>query len=184
MFELKNHQHEQYHFKRRLALTGIMVFVLFGLLAYRFFYLQVIQHQHYQTLAENNRISLVPIVPNRGLILDKNGVVLARNFFVYTLEITPSKVEQNIETTIAELGKLIEISPLDRKRYNKLREGSHHFESVPIRTNLNEAEAASFAVNHYRFPGVEIKSRLYRQYPLGKLGAHIVGCLLYTSRCV
>lgn len=172
--ELKNFQHEQYYFRLRLGFTGFVVTALFGLLALRFSYLQIKEYQHYQTLAENNRISLVPIVPNRGLILDKNGVVLAHNFFVYTLEITPSKVN-NLEETITEISKLIEISPLDRKRFNKLREESRNFESVPIRTHLNEVEAANFAVNHYRFPGVEIKSRLFRHYPLGKLGAHVIG---------
>ena len=172
--ELKNFQHEQYYFRLRLGFTAFVVLCLFSLLAFRFSYLQVKQYQHYQTLAENNRISLVPIVPNRGLILDKNGVVLAHNFFVYTLEITPSKVD-DLEVTIAEVSKLVEISKLDRKRFNKLRNESRNFESVPIRTHLNEFEAASFAVNHYRFPGVEIKSRLFRHYPMGKLGAHVVG---------
>jgi penicillin-binding protein 2 len=172
--ELKNFQHEQYYFKLRLGFTGFVVITLFSVLALRFSYLQIKQYKHYQTLAENNRISLVPIVPNRGLILDKNGVVLAHNFFVYTLEITPSKVD-DLEKTISEVSKLVEVSSLDRKRFNKLREESRNFESVPIRTHLNEVEAASFAVNHYRFPGVEIKSRLFRHYPLGKLGAHMVG---------
>lgn len=172
--ELKNYQHEQHHFKLRLGVAAFIVLSLFGLLAFRFFYLQVKQYNHYQTLAENNRISLVPIVPNRGLILDKNGVVLAHNFFVYTLEITPSKVD-DLEATIAQISQLVEISALDRKRFNKLHEESRNFESVPIRTHLNETEAARFAVNHYRFPGVEIKSRLFRHYPLGKLGAHMVG---------
>jgi len=172
--ELKNFQHEQYYFKLRLGFAAFLVLGLFSLLAFRFSYLQIKQHQHYQTLAENNRISLVPSVPNRGLILDKNGVVLAHNFFVYTLEITPAKVD-NLEATIAEVSKLVEVSPLDRKRFNKRRQESRTFESIPIRTHLNEVEAASFAVNHYRLPGVEIKSRLFRHYPLGKLGAHIVG---------
>ncbi len=172
--ELKNFQHEQYYFRLRLGFTAFVVLTLFGVLIARFSYLQVKQYNHYQTLAENNRISLVPIVPNRGLIIDKNGVVLAHNFFVYTLEITPSK-EDDLEATITEVSKLVEISALDRKRFNKLREESRNFESVPIRTHLNEVEAASFAVNHYRFPGVEIKSRLFRHYPLGKLGAHVVG---------
>lgn len=173
--ELKNFQHEQYYFKRRLVFAGFVVVALFLLLAYRLFYLQVIQHQHYQTLAENNRISVVPIVPTRGLILDKNGVVMAHNFFVYTLEIIPSKLDTNIEDTINELSHLIEISELDKKKFKKLRQASRNFESIPIRTHLNETEAASFAVNKYQFPGVEIKSRLYRRYPSGKLGAHIVG---------
>ncbi|MBA3695748.1 MAG: penicillin-binding protein 2 [Methylotenera sp.] len=172
--ELKNYQHEQYYFKLRLGFTAFVVLALFSILVARFFYLQVKQYQHYQTLAENNRISLVPIVPNRGLILDKNGVILAHNFFVYTLEITPSKVE-NLEATIEEVSQFVEISALDRKRFNKFREQSHNFESIPIRTHLNETEAARFAVNHYRFPGVEIKSRLFRHYPFGKMGAHMLG---------
>lgn len=172
--ELKNYLHEQHYFKLRLGVAALVVFCLFAVLAFRFSYLQLKQYNHYQTLAENNRISLVPIVPNRGLILDKNGVVLAHNFFAYTLEITPAKVK-NLEETIAEIGKLVEITTLDRKRFKKFRDQSHSFESIPIRTHLNEVEAAKFAVNHYRFPGVEIKSRLFRHYPLGKLGAHMIG---------
>lgn len=172
--ELKNYLHEQYYFRLRLGIAALIVFSLFALLAFRFSYLQLKQYNHYQTLAENNRISLVPIIPNRGLILDKNGVVLAHNFFAYTLEITPAKVK-NVEETIADIGKLVEVSSLDRKRFKKFREQSHSFESIPIRTHLNEIEAAKFAVNHYRFPGVEIKSRLFRHYPLGKLGSHMVG---------
>ena len=172
--ELKNYQHEQYYFKIRLAVAAVFVLALFSVLTVRFFNLQISHYNHYQTLAENNRISLVPLVPNRGLILDRNGVVLAHNFFVYTLEITPAKVK-DIEATISALSQLVEVSSLDRKRFKKFREQSHSFESVPIRTHLNEVEAAKFAVNHYRFPGVEIKSRLFRHYPQGKLGAHMVG---------
>lgn len=172
--ELKNYQHEQYYFRVRLGFAAVAVFALFALLAFRFSYLQLKQYNHYQTLAENNRISLVPIIPNRGLILDRNGAVLAHNFFAYTLEITPAKVE-NLEQTITEIAKLVEISSLDRKRFKKFREQSHSFESIPIRTHLNELEAAKFAVNHYRFPGVEIKSRLFRHYPLGKTASHMIG---------
>ena len=105
--ELKNFQHEQHYFKLRLSFAGFFVIALFGVLALRFSYLQIRQYNHYQTLAENNRISLVPIVPNRGLILDKNGVVLAHNFFVYTLEITPSKID-DLEKTISEVSKLVD----------------------------------------------------------------------------
>ncbi len=172
--ELKNYQHEQHYFRVRLGFAALAVLALFAVLAFRFSYLQLKQYEHYQTLAENNRISLVPIIPNRGLILDKNGVVLAHNFFAYTLEITPAKVN-NLEQTIAEIAKLVEISSLDRKRFKKFREQSHNFESIPIRTHLNELEAAKFAVNHYRFPGVEIKSRLFRHYPLGKTASHMIG---------
>ena len=172
--EIRNYQHEQYYFRLRLGVLGLLVFVCFSILAVRFYYLEVKKYNYYQTLAEKNRISLVPIVPNRGLITDRNGVVLAHNFFVYTLEVTPSKVK-NLEETIAEISKLVEISSLDRKQFNKFRAQSHNFESVPLRTHLNEIEAARFAVNSYRFPGVEIRSRLFRHYPQGKLGSHMVG---------
>lgn len=172
--EVKNYRHEQYYFRLRLGVAAVVVLICFGILAGRFFYLQMVKYDYFQTLAENNRISLVPIVPNRGLILDRNGVVLAHNFFVYTLEITPAKIK-DLEQTINEIGKLVEVSSLDRKRFKKLREQSHSFESVPLRTHLNEVEAAKFAVNRYRFPGVEIKSRLFRHYPQGKLGSHLVG---------
>lgn len=144
----------------------------------RLAFLQVLRYDHYQTLAENNRISLVPVVPNRGLIVDRNGVVLAENFFVYTLEITPSKAG-NVNQTIDELAKLISITSNDRKLFNKFRQESRNFESVPIRVRLNEIEAARFAVNNYRFPGVEIRSRLFRNYPFGKQGSHLTG---YISR--
>jgi penicillin-binding protein 2 len=172
--ELKNYQREQYDFRIRLGAAAVLVLVCFGILATRFFHLQVVRYDYYQTLAESNRISLVPIVPNRGLIIDRNGVVLAHNYFVYTLEITPAKVE-DVDRTIDELAALVEISPADRKRFRKLRAESRSFESVPLRTHLNETEAARVAVNRYRFPGVEIKSRLFRHYPQGTLGSHLIG---------
>lgn len=172
--ELKNYQYEQYDFRLRLAVLGLGVLLGFLLLAARFYYLQVYQYDYYQTLAESNRISVVPITPNRGLVSDKNGVILAHNFFVYTLEITPAKVE-HLETTINDLSKLVEVSSLDLKRFKKLKAQSHEFESIPLRTHLNEVEAAKFAVNRFRFPGVELKSRLFRHYPQGKLGAHMIG---------
>ncbi|HEY6280662.1 MAG TPA: penicillin-binding protein 2 [Burkholderiales bacterium] len=176
--ELKDHQRELYYFKLRLVIAAGLVLLLFFLLFLRFFYLQVLQHEHYSTLAENNRISIVPIVPNRGLILDRNGAVLAHNYSAYTLEITPSKVE-NLEALINQLANLVEITPKDRKRFHKLLEESKNIESLPIRTRLNDVEVARFAVNHYRFPGVEIKARLFRHYPLGEMTAHVIG---YISR--
>lgn len=174
MTEIKNYQREQYQFRLRLGVAALIMLLCFGVLLIRVFHLQVLRFDHYQTLAENNRISLVPIVPNRGLILDRNGVVLAHNFFAYTLEITPSKVD-DVEAVIAELAKIVEVTPNDRKQFKKFRDQSHSFESIPLRTHLNETEAARFAVNRYRFPGVEIKSRLFRHYPQGKLGAHLLG---------
>lgn len=172
--ELRNHQLELYYFRLRLGIAAIGIIILFLVLLGRFFYLQVIQHQHYHTLAESNRISLVPVVPHRGLILDRNGVVLAHNFSAYTLEITPDKI-QNLEETINEIATIVEVTPRDRKRFKKLLEESHNFESLPIRTRLNDVEVARFAVNRYRFPGVDIKARLFRHYPFAEMTSHVVG---------
>jgi penicillin-binding protein 2 len=172
--ELKNYQNELHNFKLRLGVLGLLVLVAFCILAFRFYFLQINRYDYYQTLAESNRISVVPIAPNRGLITDRKGVVLAHNFFVYTLEITPSKIE-NMDATIEEIKQLVEVSPVDLKRFKRQKSESRTFESIPLRTHLNEVEAAKFAVNRYRFPGVELKSRLFRHYPLGKQGAHMVG---------
>ncbi len=148
--------------------------VLFGLLAARFSWLQVMQHDKYQTMAEQNRISLVPIAPPRGIIYDRNGVVLAHNFSAYTLEITPSRVGV-LEDCIDRLNKIIEITPKDRRRFKKLMEDTKDFESLPIKTRLTDEEVARFAANSYQFPGVEVKARLFRQYPLGEVASHLIG---------
>ena len=165
-------------FRFRVGLAGFAVFVAFALLAARLFHLQVVQHDYYSTRAEDNRISLVPIVPNRGVILDRQGTVLARNYSAFTLEITPSRVE-DLEATIDGLSKVIEVLPKDRKRFRRLLEESKTFESLPIRTRLSEEEVARFAANRYLFPGVEVKARLFRHYPEGAVGAHAIG---YISR--
>jgi penicillin-binding protein 2 len=172
--EIRNAQAEIQQFRVRLAVAGIFTLVMFGLLFVRFFYLQIVQHQHYHTLAEANRISIVPIVPNRGIIVDRNGAVLAHNYSAYTLEVTPSKVS-DLEGTIDELSAIVEITPRDRRRFRKLLEESKRFESLPIRTRLSDEEIARFAANRYRFPGIEVKARLFRQYPQGELFSHVVG---------
>lgn len=172
--ELRNLQRELYYFRLRLTVAGSIALLLFLILLSRFVYLQVVQHEHYQTLAEQNRISIVPIVPNRGLILDRNGIPLAHNYTAFTLEIIPSKIN-NLEQTITELSSLMEITAKDRKRFKKLLDESRNFESLPIRTRLNDVEIARFAANRYRFAGVEIKARLFRHYPQGEITSHAVG---------
>ncbi|HCI13964.1 MAG: penicillin-binding protein 2 [Gallionellales bacterium GWA2_60_142] len=172
--ELKNHLREIFYFRLRLAIGVGFVLVLMSLLLMRFFYLQVVRHDYYQTLAESNRISVVPIVPNRGLILDRNGVVLAHNYSGYTLEITPTKTN-GLEETIAELSTLVEITPRDRKRFKKLLAERRNFESLMIRNKLTDEEVARFAAQQYRFPGVEIKARLFRDYPYGDQMSHLLG---------
>lgn len=172
--ELRNHPRELQNFQLRLALSAGFVLLLFLLLFARFSYLQVSQREHYHTLAEANRISIFPIVPNRGLIFDRNGEVLAHNYSAYTLEIVPSKIG-DLEALVNELATVVEIAPRDRKRFKKLMEESKRFESLPIRTRLSDVEVARFAANRYRFPGVEIKARLFRQYPKGESASHVVG---------
>jgi penicillin-binding protein 2 len=172
--ELKNHQREIFYFRLRLAISIGFVLVLLSVLLVRFFYLQVVRHSYYQTLAESNRISIVPIVPNRGMILDRNGVVLAHNYSGYTLEITPNKTA-DLEDTINELATLVEITHKDRKRFNKLLAERRNFETLMIRNRLTDEEVARFAAQQYRFPGVEIKARLFRNYPYGAKTAHLIG---------
>ncbi len=161
-------------FRRRAAIAFTLILLACGLLATRFYYLQVIEFDAYHTQAEANRISLLPVPPNRGLILDRNGAVLAHNYSAYTLEITPGKAGK-LDQTIDRLSEIIEIAPKDRRRFRKLLDESRNFESLPIRNRLSEEEAARFAVNRFRFPGVEIKARLFREYPLGELAAHVTG---------
>ena len=172
--ELKDPEREAFRFCRRLMIAGALMLAAFGGLFGRFVYLQVIQHSHYQTLAESNRVAIVPIAPNRGVITDRNGVVLAQSYSAYTLEIVPSRVA-NLDATIDELAKIVEVQPRDRKRFRRLLDESKRLESVPLRTRLTDEEVARFAVNQYRFPGVDIKARLFRQYPFGELAAQAVG---------
>lgn len=175
MTEFKNTERELYFFRLRLFIIAGFIFLCFALLFARFVWLQVIKHEQYATQAEDNRIAILPVVPNRGLILDRNGVVLARNFSAYTLEITPSKITEDLDIVIDGLSELVEIEPRHRKRFKKLMEDSRSFESLPIRTRLTEEEVARFAVQRFRFPGVEIQARLFRQYPLGETASHVIG---------
>ncbi len=172
--ELRNSQREIHHFRTRLAVASGFVLLMFFVLFLRFFWLQVVQHEHYSTLAEANRISIAPIVPNRGIIVDRHGVVLAHNYSAYTLELTPGKVE-DIDALIDDLANVVEITPRDRRRFKKLLEESKSFESLPIRNRLSDEEIARFAAHRYRFPGVDINARLFRQYPQGELFSHVVG---------
>jgi penicillin-binding protein 2 len=171
---MRDQQRELTVFRSRLMLAGLGMLIGFGILLGRFAWLQVVQREYYHTLAEANRISVVPVVPNRGLILDRNGQVLAANYSAYTLEVTPSKVAE-LDRALDELGQVLEVSPRDRRRFKKLQEESKNFESLPIRTRLTEEEVARFAVNRFRFPGFEIKARLFRSYPQGEIASHAIG---------
>ena len=174
MTELKNIEQEVGRFRMRLAAAAVFVLFAFGLLTARLVYLQIYKHEELSTQAENNRITVVPIVPNRGLILDRNGVVLANNYSAYTLEIMPSKVD-DLEATIDRLAEVVEIQPRDRKRFKRLMDENKSFESLPIRTKLADDEVARFTAQRFRFAGVDIKARLFRNYPLGEVGSHLIG---------
>jgi len=174
MTELRNIEVELDRFRTRTIAAAAFVLLCFGVLIFRWFVLQVVRHDDLQAQAEANRIGVVPIVPNRGLIVDRNGIVMATNYPAYTLEITPSKLA-DVEGTINEIAKVIEVTPRDRKRFARLAAEGKSFESVPIRTKLTDEEVARFVAQRFRFPGVEIKARLFRNYPHGELASHLVG---------
>ncbi|MEY4318609.1 MAG: hypothetical protein RI902_2417 [Pseudomonadota bacterium] len=159
---------------RVMVITGFIV-AAFVLLALRLFYLQVIRYEELNEKAESNRTAIVPIVPNRGVIMDRNGIVLATNYSAYTLEITASRVVEPLDELIEKLSTVIEIQPRDKRRFKKQREESKSFESVPIRNRLTDEEVARFAAQRYRFPGVEIRARLFRNYPYNQLASHVIG---------
>jgi penicillin-binding protein 2 len=174
MTELRDVERDLRRFRSRVFVISLVVLASFALLLARLVYLQVVRHEDLRAQAESNRTSIVPIVPNRGLILDRNGIVLASNYSAYTLEITPSKTG-GLEQTLENLSQVMDISARDRRRFKKLMEESKSFESLPIRTRLTDTEVARFAAQRFRFPGVDIKARLFRSYPYGPLASHVIG---------
>ena len=166
-------------FRRRVWAGIAFALLLFCVLIARFAVLQVKRYNYYHTRAEENRIALVPVVPHRGIITDRNGVVLANNFAAYTLEITPTKVE-DLEQTVEEISTLIPVDARDKKRFFQLIKDKYRsFESVLLRMRLTEEEIARFSAQRYRFPGVEVQARLFREYPQGQTASHVLG---YISR--
>lgn len=174
MTELRNVEADLSRFRVRVLVISIVVLLAFLLVVARLVYLQVVRHDDLDGQAESNRTAIVPVVPNRGLILDRNGIVLATNYSAYTLEIIPSRAGP-LEEVIDELAKIVDIQLRDRRRFRKLLDESRNFESLPIRTRLTDEEVARFTAQRYRFPGVEIKARLFRSYPWGELASHVIG---------
>ncbi len=178
MTELRDLERELSRLHGRLLAAAAFVLLAFALLAARLVYLQVVRHDELAEQAESNRTAVVPIVPNRGLILDRNGVVLATNYSAYTLEITPSRIAGGtaaLDALIDELSQVVEIQPRDRKRFRRLLDESRSFESLPIRTKLGDDEVARFMAQRFRFAGVDVRARLFRSYPLGETGSHLLG---------
>lgn len=174
MTELKDVEQQLSLFRSRTLAASVVVLLAFGLLVARMVYLQIARHDEFAAQAEINRTAVLPIVPSRGQIVDRNGLVLADNLSVYTLEITPSRVD-DLDATIDALGRVIEIPPKDVRRFKRLVAESKRFDSLPLRTRLSDEEVARVAAQLHRFPGVEIQARLLRHYPLGETASHVIG---------
>ena len=162
-------------FRSRVLAATVFVFFAFSMLGLRLIYLQIWRYQDLFEQAENNRKVIAPVVPTRGVIMDRNGVIVASNYSAYTLEITPSKTKLALDDLIDQLSKIVPIYARDKRRFKKLLDESKSFESVPIRTRLSDEEVARFAAQRFRYPGVEIKARLFRSYPFGPLASHLIG---------
>ncbi len=171
---LKDHIRESLIFNRRLLVAIFITGLLLLLLLIRLMYLQIIHQEHYSTLSENNRVNILPIPPTRGLIYDRNGMVLAQNLPSFSLRLVPEHIP-DLEQTLAELRGLVAISDEDIARFHKDRKQKRRFEGIPLRFRLDDEEVARISVNQYRLPGVEIHAELARHYPLGELASHAVG---------
>ena len=161
-------------FKLRAIVAALTSIVLITLLLVRLFQLQIIEHAHFDTLSDNNRVRLKSTEPNRGLIYDRYGMVMAENQPTFSLDVTPEEVD-DIEKTLIELGKIISIQETDIKRFNKALKRHKPFQGVTLRSNLSEKEVAALAINRYRFPGVDFKTQLTRYYPMGSSAVHAIG---------
>lgn len=158
----------------RVFVAMLLVLSCFGLLIYRLYFLQIVRYQGFSERAERNRITLLPIPPKRGDVVDRNGEVLARSYRDYTIEIVPHDFK-DLDALINELQEIIAISPLDIKRFKQRVAGSNRYTSIPLRRNITDKEAALFAANSYKFPKVSLKARWVREYPQGETAAHLIG---------
>ncbi|WP_111641009.1 penicillin-binding protein 2 [Marinimicrobium alkaliphilum] len=171
----KDHHREERIFLSRLIVVAVLVALMMGVLVMRYYGLQVTHHQVYATQSDRNRVHLQPIPPTRGLIYDRNGVLLADNRPSYTLSVVRERVG-DLEATLELLQRLVDVTPSDIDRfYDQLHQRRRPFEAIPLRYRLNEKEIARLAVNEYRLDGVEVDAQLVRHYPYGKLFAHTVG---------
>ena len=159
----------------RLLVAFILIITFFSILLVRFFYLQVTQHNEFSGQASSNRITLIPTPPVRGEIVDINGVPLAKNYPVFSLEVIPSRIEGKMEDVIEALKKYVDITPTDLKRFKKYRESYRKFENIPLKLRLTDEETARLSVHLREFKGVEVNSRTFREYPYGKLTSHFLG---------
>ena len=161
-------------FVRALVAAAVVIFFL-GLLVGRLWYLQVVRYEGLAARADQNRITVVPLSPRRGEIVDRNGEVLARNYRDYTLVVTPAHVEGPLEERLDELSTLIYVSPREQRRFLKAVQQGSRYAQVSLRNSLNEIEASWFAAHAFKFPGVQLQARWVREYPQGEAAAHVIG---------
>jgi penicillin-binding protein 2 len=169
-------------FQERIHIATLFVTFCFLLLVTRLVWLQLVSHSKYALLAESNRIALVPAPANRGLIIDRNGIVIGRNYSALTLDVNAEEIKGNVDQLINELSEIVDISPKDRRNFKRSLEDSRNMGTFPLRSMLNEAETARFMANRYRFPGVEIRARSFREYPYNELGSHLIGYIGRVSQ--
>lgn len=172
-FEIKDSIKESHIFAARIIVSWIIGFLLICVVIYRMIDLQVVHHEHFSSLSEDNRVRIVPLSPPRGLIYDRNGIVLAENAPTFTLEITPELIP-DMEDLLSQLEEILEFSDDELTKFYKLKQ-KRRYEAIPIKYNLSEEEVARFSVNRHRFPGVEIQARINRHYPLGDVAVHALG---------
>jgi penicillin-binding protein 2 len=171
---IKNARRETQLFQGRLLAASILIGLLAILLFARLIYLQILQHRHFTTLSTQNSIQLLPIVPTRGLIYDRNGVVLADNIPVFSLMITPDKAG-DLNQTINDISKIITLTPGELESFHKQLKQHRQFEEIPLKLKLSDKEVATLSINQFKFPGVSVEAQLIRVYPFNKSFAHVVG---------
>jgi penicillin-binding protein 2 len=169
-------------FQERIHIATLFVTFCFLLLITRLVWLQLVSHGKYALLAENNRIALVPAPANRGLLIDRNGIVIGRNYSALTLDVNAAEVKGSVDELIDELSQIVLISPRDRRNFKRSLEDSRKMGTFPLRSMLTEAETARFMANRYRFPGVEIRARSFREYPYNELASHLIGYIGRVSQ--
>ncbi len=172
--QIKDYLRESQLFLNRAVTSGLIVTICLGLLVLQLMNLQIEGHEHYKTLSQDNRVKLVPLPPVRGLIYDRNGVIVAQNVPTYSLEVTPEQV-RDMQKTLDELSALVDIDEDELKRFNRLIKQRRRFESIPLKISLTQEEVAKIAVQRHRFPGVDIEAKLLRHYPLADEMAHVLG---------
>jgi penicillin-binding protein 2 len=173
-FTLKDHFRESRLINGRLLFAAFLSVLVFSAVFGRLVVLQVVEYEHFDSLSDRNRVDIEPLPPQRGLIYDRNGVMVAENIPTFSLEMVPEKVP-DLEQTIAELTTLMSLTDEDIEEFRERLQRHRRFHQVVIRQRLTEQEVARFSANRHRFPGVDIEGRLIRHYPQGNLFAHAVG---------